>query len=265
MPRLIRKAVFLTKRVEKLLRKNGSKLPADVRARAEAMLAELRDGIRLRDHGRVRAGLQELRPLQRKYFPGAHKPVWRSTVEFLSLAFVVAFFLRTFVIAAFTIPTSSMSPTLAPGDVILVWRSAFGVTLPFTNHQLLKVRSPRRWEVAVFTTKDLPVSKNDRGKAFIKRIVGLPGEEIEIRNGEVYVNGKIATKPPELSIVRYVRKGFPAFDNAPAIKVPDGMYFVLGDNTNDSEDSRFWGFLPEHNIRGRAFVVFFPRSRIHWL
>ena len=135
MPRLIRKAVFLTKRVEKLLQKNGRKFPADVRARAEAMLAELRDGIRLRDHARVRAGLQELRPLQRKYFPGAHKPVWRSTVEFLSLAFVVAFFLRTFVIAAFTIPTSSMSPTLAPGDVILVWRSAFGVTLPFTKHQ----------------------------------------------------------------------------------------------------------------------------------
>lgn len=251
--------------MDKLLEKNGSKVPPDIRARLEAMLAELRDGIRLRDAAKVRNGWQELRPVQKKYFPGAHKPAWLSIVEFLGLAFAVALFLRTFVLASFTIPSSSMDPTLVPGDVILVWRSAYGVTLPFTNRQAIHIRSPRRWDVVVFTTRNLPVADEDKGKSYIKRVVGLPGEEIEIRNGEVYVNGKVATKPAELSGVGYIRKRFPAFDNARTLKVPEGMYFVLGDNTYDSEDSRFWGFLPEQNIRGRAFVVFFPRNRVHWL
>lgn len=261
----MRKAVYLTNRMDKLLQKNGSKLPPEVRDRIEATLAELREGIRLRDAAKVRTGWEGLRPDQKKYFPGAHKPFWRSILEFLGLAFAAALFLRTFVLASFTIPSSSMHPTLVPGDVILVWRSAYAVTLPFTNRPLFHIRNPRRWEVAVFTTRGLPVADEDKGKSYIKRIVGLPGEEIEIRNGEVYVNGKIATKPAELSGVGYIRKRFPAFDNAPRIRVPEGMYFVLGDNSKDSEDSRFWGFLPEQNIRGRAFVVFFPRNRVHWL
>ena len=263
MAKLIKRAIFITNKMEKLLRKKGSKVPEDMRERAQQTIAELRESIRRGDVEQVRRGLEQLRPVQKRYFPGAHKPVWRGIAEFLGLALVVSLFLRTFVVAAFTIPTSSMNPTLAPGDIILVWRSAYGVTLPFTNRQLLKIRSPRRWKITVFTTKGLPVAKEDRGKAFIKRVVGLPGEEIEIKDGEIYVNGKLAPKPRSLSTVKYIRKGLPAFNNAQKVKVPPGMYFVLGDNTEDSEDSRFWGFLPEENIRGRAFLIFFPRSRIH--
>jgi signal peptidase I len=263
MPKLIRTAIFLTDKMEKLLRKNGSKVPEEMRQRAQQTIAEVRESIRRGDVEEVRRGLEELRPVQKRYFPGAHKPVWRAIAEFLGLALVVSLFLRTFVVAAFTIPTSSMEPTLAPGDMILVWRSAYGVTLPFTNHQLFKIRSPRRWEIAVFTTSGLPVGDRDQGKAFIKRIIGLPGEEIEIRDGEIYVNGRPALKPGTVRALHYLRKGLPAFHNAKKIRIPSGMYLVLGDNTNDSEDSRFWGFLPEENMRGRAFLVFFPRSRIH--
>jgi signal peptidase I len=262
MAKLIRRAIFLTDKMDKLLRKNGRKVPEEIREHAQQTIAEVRESIRRGDVEQVQRGLEQLRPVQKKYFPGAHKSVWRGIAEFLGLALIVSLFLRTFVVAAFTIPSSSMGPTLAPGDVILVWRSAYGVTLPFTNRQLLKVRSPRRWEVTVFTTKGLPVAKKDRGKAFIKRVVGLPGEEIQIKDGEIYVNGTLAPKPAALTTVEYVRKGLPAFNNAGRIRIPAGMYLVLGDNTNDSEDSRFWGFLPEENIRGRAFLIFFPRSRI---
>ncbi len=262
MANLMRKAVFLTDKMDKLLRKKSSRIPEELRQRAEQTIREVRESISREDVEEVRRGLEGLRPIQKRYFPGARKSGWRSIAEFLGLALIVSLFLRTFVVAAFTIPTSSMDPTLAPGDVILVWRSAYGVTIPFTNHQLFQIRHPERWEVAVFSTEGLPVRRSDRGASFIKRIVGLPGEEIKIMGGEIYVNGRLAVKPAALTSVHYVRKGLPAFNNAETIKVPPQKYFVLGDNSNNSEDSRFWGFLPEENIRGRAFMVFFPRSRV---
>jgi len=261
--KLIKKASFLSDRIEKLLQKDSSKVPAEVRERAQLIIAELRENIPSRNGEQLRQGLEELRRFQKGHFPKARKTASRGILEFVGLALVVSLFLRTFVVVAFTIPTSSMDPALAPGDVLLVWKSAYAVNIPFTGWRLLKVRNPRRWEVVVFSTKGLPVEKKEQNEPYVKRVVGLPGEEIEIENGQIYVNGRLAMKPKALQEIAYVGKSLPAFGGAQKIKVPSGMYFVLGDNTYNSQDSRFWGFLPEKNIRGHAFLVFFPWNRRH--
>ncbi len=261
--RQIREAILLCGRTERFLRKGRSQSPADVRQRAEQMIADVRGNMSRGEDELAQRNVEELRRLQKEHFPKAIRPAWRGILSFLVLALVASLFVRTVVVAAFIIPTSSMDPTLRPGDMVLVWRSAYAVNLPFTNHRLFKVRSPRRWEVTVFSARGLPFEKREQERSFVKRIVGLPGEEIEIKEGEVYVNGRVAAKPKAVRRIQYISKGFPAFHSARKIKVPPRMYFVLGDNTYDSEDSRFWGFVPEENIRGRAFLVFFPSNRIH--
>ncbi len=261
--KLIKKASLLSHRIENLLQKNGSKVPAGVGERAQLIIADLRENIASGKDERLRQGLEELRRIQKEHFPRARKAASRMILEFVGLALVVSLSFRTFVVTGFTIATSSMDPTLIPGEMVLVWKSAYAVNLPFTGWRLVKVRKPRRWEVVAFSTKGLPIEKKDQGEPYVKRIVGLPGEEIEIESGEIYINGKLAMKPKALSEIAYVGNSLPAFGGAKKIKVPSGMYFVLGDNTYDSQDSRFWGFLPEKNIRGRAFLVFFPWNRRH--
>jgi len=240
-------------------------MPPEVRERAQQTIAELRENARLKDEVQLEKSYEELRRIHQEHFGPVAKPIWRAALEFVALVVVVSLFLRTFVVAAFTIPTSSMHPTLAPGDVILVWKSAYGVNVPFTDWRLLKIRSPRRWDVIAFSTKNIPVDSKDRGENFVKRVAGLPGEEIEIKDGEIYVNGKRVPKPKSLRKVNYINKGTLLTESGRKVKVPRGMYFVLGDNTYDSEDSRFWGFVPENSVRGRAFLVFFPVNRLRAL
>ena len=261
--RLIEKASSLSDRIESLLQKDGAQVSAEVRERAQVIISELRENMAGRNDEQLRQGLEELRRIQKRHFPGARKAGVGVILGFIGLALIVSFSIRTFVMTGFTISTASMDPTLIPGEMVLVWRSAYAVTVPFTGWRLLKVRGPKRWEVVAFSTRGLPIDTKEKGEPYIKRVVGLPGEEIQIIDGEIYVDGRLATKPKALREIGYVDRGLPAFHGARKIKVPSGMYFVLGDNTYDSEDSRFWGFLPEQNIKGRAFLVFFPWSRRH--
>jgi signal peptidase I len=265
MRSLFRKATLLADSIENLLARDRSKMPPEVRLHAQQTISELRDSIRRKDELQTEQRFEELRSLHQEHLGPIGKPIWRAVLEFIALVVVVSLFLRTFVVAAFTIPTSSMHPTLAPGDVILVWKSAYGVNVPLTGWRLLKIRSPRRWEVIAFSTRNIPVDSSDRGQNFVKRVAGLPGEEIEIKDGEIYVNGKLAPKPKSLKKVKYINKGMLLSEANRKVKVPAGKYFVLGDNTYDSEDSRFWGFVPENSIRGRAFLVFFPVNRLRAL
>jgi signal peptidase I len=182
------------------------------------------------------------------------KSALREWIESIIIAFILAVIIRTFVIQAFKIPSGSMRPTLTEGDIILVNKFLYGAKIPFTDLLLPKITDPHRGDCIVFI-----YPKNPK-KDFIKRLVGLPGEVVEIRKGTIYINGKPILKLP-FSQVYYQNKG-DLGQQGQAVKIPDGHYFVLGDNSVNSEDSRVWGFVPKNNILGKAILIYWPLARI---
>ena len=182
------------------------------------------------------------------------KSVIRDWVESIIIAFLLALVIRAFIVQAFKIPTGSMRMTLIEGDLILVNKFIYGAKIPFTNLRLPALRPPKRGDVIVF------IYPEDKKKDFIKRLAGLPGETIEIKGGSIYVNGKLASEPIFNQIYYYNMGDFGA--EGQKIIVPKDNYFVLGDNSTSSKDSRFWGFVPKDNLLGKALIIYWPLNRI---
>jgi signal peptidase I len=182
------------------------------------------------------------------------KSVVREWVESILIALILAMFVRTFIVQAFKIPTGSMRPTLLEGDIILVNKFIYGAKVPFVNLKLPKVREPKRGDVIVFIYPDNPK------KDYIKRLIGLPGDTVEIKSGSVYINGK-----PLLDTVfsqRYYYNRGELGKEGEKIRVPENSLFVLGDNSISSQDSRYWGFVPRENVLGEAIIIYWPFIRI---
>jgi len=179
-------------------------------------------------------------------------------IKSIALALLLALVVRTFVVQAYKIPSGSMIPTLLVGDYLLVNKLSYGIRDPFKNGFIYRWGMPHRQEVVVFSYPVNP--KVD----FIKRVIGLPGDTVEIINKKVYVNGKLLKEP-------YVRFTDPTIyprdvsprDNFGPVKVPPGHLFVLGDNRDESYDSRFWGFVPISNLKGRAVIIYFSWDPVH--
>lgn len=186
------------------------------------------------------------------------KSVFREYAESLIIAVLLALFVRTFFIQAFKIPTGSMRPTLMEGDRILVNKVVFGIPIPFSNARLPALRGPQRGDLVVFR------SPEDRRKDFIKRIAAVGGDELEIRDLRLWINGKPLSQPAVFQEVVYYNRG-PYGQAGQPVKVPAGHYFCLGDNSGSSRDSRYWGFLPERYLIGRAFLVYWPPKRVRRL
>lgn len=184
--------------------------------------------------------------------------VWREWGESIVIAFVLALFIRTFFIQAFKIPSGSMIPTLLIGDRLMVTKLRYGPKVPFTSYRLPGFSEYRRGDIIVFK---YPV---DPKRDFIKRLIALGGETVEIKDGDVYVDGKLVEEPVIKNIYyynnreRYGREGL-------VIKVPKDHAFVLGDNSASSSDSRVWGFVHLENIIGRAEMLYWPLTRMRWL
>lgn len=166
----------------------------------------------------------------------------REWIESIIIAVVLALIIRTFLVQAFKIPSGSMNPTLQERDRI------------FVNKLIYRFREPQRGDIVVFK---YPLEPK---KDFIKRLIAKEGERVEIKDGDVYINGELVSVPV-IKNINYVNDGNLADGNSSVI-VPAGQYFVLGDNSANSRDSRYWGFVPEKNIVGRAFVIYWPPSRI---
>lgn len=171
------------------------------------------------------------------------KPWWRETVETILWALVLALILRTFVVQAFWIPSGSMVPTLLPGDRVLVAKFWYWF------------QEPKRGQIMVFK---YPV---DPQRDFVKRIVGLPGDVIEVRDGVVIVNGTSLSEPYVRNRDMFTLTESTVFPKIP-FTVPKDSFFVMGDNRPNSQDSRFWGFVPKQNIRGPVFFRYWPLNRI---
>ncbi len=165
--------------------------------------------------------------------------------ESILIAFVLAMLIRTFLVQAFKIPTGSMRPTLIEGDRILV------------NKLIYRFKKPQRGDIIVFKYPLNP--KRD----FIKRLIASEKETVEINNGNIFIQGKI-TDNNILKKFYYYNYGKYGKENT-VIKVPDKSFFVLGDNSAVSKDSRYWGFVPQKNLLGRAFLIYWPPKRFRIL
>ncbi len=191
--------------------------------------------------------------------PGAFKrSVPREYLESIVVAVILALFIRTFAVQAFKIPTGSMETNLLIGDHLLVNKLAYSPSLGSFEATLLGKKDVHRGHVVVFKFPE------DPSRDFIKRVIGLPGETIEIRDKQVFVNGKPIDEPyvhflePPLhrDDPEYGLRGESIRDNWGPKVVPVGQLFVLGDNRDNSRDSRFWGFLPRDQVKGRALLVY---------
>ncbi len=182
------------------------------------------------------------------------KSVAREYFEAILLAVVLALFLRTLVIQAFRIPSASMEDTLLVGDFLLANKFLYGARVPFTGWRLPAVREPRPGDIIIFQYPREP----DRD--FVKRCVAGPGQTVEVRDKVLYVDGERTVDPPRSKYAdpRVFKRGtrHGNRDNFGPATVPPGHYFVMGDNRDNSEDSRSWGFLPHGLIRGKAFILY---------
>ena len=176
----------------------------------------------------------------------------KEYAQAIVIALILALFIRTFVVQAFKIPSGSMIKTLLIGDHILVNKFIYGVKNPFTRVTWIPIDSPKRGDVVVF------IFPMDRSKDFIKRVIGLPGDEIKIVNKKVYVNGRPFVDPPGVQHTdpNILPASVSPRDNFGPIKVPPGKIFVMGDNRDQSFDSRFWGFVPLKDVKGKAFIIY---------
>jgi signal peptidase I len=207
--------------------------------------------------------------------PAAAAPIkredWPSSIKSLAATVVIAVFVITFIVQAFQIPSPSMENTLLVGDYVLVDKVSFGDPTPLGF--LLPYRDIQRDDVVVFR---YPYEENPH---FVKRVIGVPGDRIHLENGRVYVNHKLVSEPFALykkvgrdnyrdnfpnatymgstTVQRAWLEEFPNLVRGSDLVVPEGNYFVLGDNRNDSSDSRYWGFVPRENVVGRPLLVYF--------
>lgn len=182
------------------------------------------------------------------------KSAIREWIESIVIAFFLAMFIRTFGVQAFKIPTGSMRNTLLEGDIILVNKFIYGAKVPFIDLRLPAIRQPKRGDVVVFIYPENP------RKDFIKRLVAFEGETVEIKNGTVYVDDRPLLDSAFNRIYYYNRGEFAR--QGRKIIVPKDSFFVLGDNSAFSQDSRYWGFVPRRNILGKAIIIYWPPQRV---
>ncbi|MFN0151050.1 MAG: signal peptidase I [bacterium] len=172
------------------------------------------------------------------------KSVVKDYAEILVISVLLALFIRTFVVQAFQIPSGSMEDTLLVGDFLLANKFLYGAKIPYTDVRFPAIRHPKSGDIIVFRAPH-------QDKDFIKRCVAVGGDTVELRDNKLFVNGEPVDEP-HLAI-----KGrTPAVSNFGPLTVPQGYLFMLGDNRNNSQDSRFWGPLDEKLIKGKAMVLY---------
>lgn len=277
-------------------------MPETGRKSLQDALNDLQRALRDADIEEVREERRRVEGLVMRELEPYEKSAWREYVESIGIAILFALFLRGFVVEAFKIPSGSMKPTLLVGDHLFVNKFIYGIRVPFTQNYIVRFEEPERGEVVVFSfprsdaKKHLSLQPASRrscitrsslgeDKDMIKRIIGLSGDTIEVRKNDVIVNGvrldrtflrkettgKFLTPYETVEreenqgksyTVRFLGK---SNDFGP-VKVRPGHVFVMGDNRDDSSDSRCWGQVPVENIKGRAMVLWWSKSKdgVRW-
>ena len=188
--------------------------------------------------------------------PVTKKSGLRENIEAIVIAILLALFIRTFVVQAFKIPSGSMKETLQIGDHILVNKFIYGVKLPFLQSVIIPIKEPKKEDIIVFRYPENP--KLD----FIKRVVGVHGDIVKVRNKKLYVNDELVDRhyaihtDPHIIPAVYNKR-----DNFGPVVVPPDSLFVMGDNRDNSKDSRFWGFVKLKAVKGKAFMIYWSWNK----
>ena len=282
----IKEARLLLREGRRVLRKYSARLTPEATVKVRDAVDALSAVVIARDYDKLGPALNALDETLDKHLAFARKSTAREYTESIGVAILIALFLRFFVVEAFKIPSGSMIPTLQVGDHIFVNKFIYGVRVPFTNIKFgMGYRKPQRGEVIVF------IYPKEPDKDFIKRIVAIEGDTVEVRDNQVFINGKAVPRQHVEGDCRYEdyledsgrweerrceewretmdshhiystysdRNGGP-HSSAPTT-VPPNRVFVMGDNRDNSHDSRYWGFVPFENIKGKAMVIWFSAGQ----
>ena len=180
----------------------------------------------------------------------------RENIEAITIAILLALFIRTFVVQAFKIPSGSMKETLQIGDHILVSKFIYGIKLPFVQKTIIPIKKPKKEDIIVFRYPENP--KLD----FIKRVVGVEGDVIKVRNKKLYVNDQLVDQEYAIHTDPHIiPEVYNKRDNFGPVSVPPDALFVMGDNRDNSKDSRFWGFVNLQAVKGKAFMIYWSWNK----
>ena len=259
--RELRQARRLVKQGREVVRRGlkQEKITGAQAERFEKEIASLEAAISQQDLGLVEAVGGRLLGELEKIYP--RKSLVREYAEAIAVALLLALVIRTFVVQAFKIPSGSMIPTLDIGDHLLVNKFLYGTKIPFRDVKIMPIRQPERGDIIVFKYPE------DESRDFIKRVIGVAGDRIEIHDKVVYVNGVANSEPYIIHRDHLVLPaGMQPRDNFGPITVPAGKVFVMGDNRDQSYDSRFWGFVDTVKIKGKAFIIYWSwEGGDHWV
>lgn len=304
--KLSKDAKLYVKQAKAMRKKHAKSLHTEAAEAVDAAIADVEAKLAGSDAQALEGALESLDGTIDRYMGHLRKSTLREYTEAIGLAIIFALILRTFLIEAFIIPSASMEPTLQEGDRLFVNKLAYGLRIPMTTNRVVDFGPPDRGDVVVFIfpreearehTKKLPALRRacvDPGslreeKDYIKRVIGLPGDSIKMLNNQVYVNGepikrtilkRSASRRAGMNYVEQQREeladghlfttqhyGMESnFAASKPITVKPGHVFVMGDNRDNSSDSRCWGQVPVGNILGRAMIIWFSSDRegIHW-
>jgi signal peptidase I len=274
----------LVAEVRRILKKKRYRIPESVVTTMKDAVAEVESARKEKDLERLRQAITDIDGKMDAHLAFARKSATRQYAESIGLALGVALLLRAFVVEAFQIPSGSMIPTLEVGDHIFVSKFAYSIGIPFTNAKIANLDKPKRGDIIVF--KYPP----DQSVDYIKRVMGLPGESLEVRHNEVFIDGRPLPREQlsepcaakdgsdfdsederrfcevwleHLDGKSHVTHQEPLRSNSSdfgPVKIPPGHYFAMGDNRDNSKDSRVWGFVPIDLIKGRALVIWWSRD-----
>jgi signal peptidase I len=297
---LKRDARRLSKQAAKLRKKHDKKLGDMAKSAVDRSLERLDNAVAGEDSEKLGVAVRDVDETVERYMGHLRKGTFREYVESIGLAIGFALLLRAFVIEAFIIPSASMEPTLQEGDRLFVNKGSYGVRIPFTTTKVLDFGPPERGDVVVFVfprkearahIKNLPEGRRScvhqgslrEEKDYIKRVVGLPGDKISMKNNQVYIDGKpvptkiegpdgngmLTQQTERLGERSFVTQHFGRdvnFGLPNGVEVKPGHVMVMGDNRDNSSDSRCWGQVPMDNIKGRAMFIWFASGRngIYW-
>ncbi len=271
----------LVKEARRILKRRGRSLTSEVVEPINTAIADVEEALRGTDAEQARKAISTLDERMDQNLAASRKSTIREYSESIGVAIAIALVLRAFVVEAFQIPSGSMIPTLEVGDHIFVSKFAYGLGIPFTNVKILELKQPERGDVIVFK---YPI---DPGTDYIKRVVGLPGDVVEVRQHEVFINGHPMPRERVPVPCHYSESYHPGgadehdceewletlgtkqhttiqepgrgHDFSRTV-VPPGNVFVMGDNRDNSSDSRVWGTVQHDLIKGKALIVWWSRA-----
>jgi signal peptidase I len=274
-----KKARHVYSETKNLYAKNRSKVQPEIARLIKEKLGQTELAISNGNVSEIKLKTDELESINKEHLSKFGKSKLRQNVEALLFALILALVIRTFIVQPFKIPSGSMIPTLLVGDHLLVSKFMYGTKIPFSDNIVLPLREIKHGDVIVFRYPNSESDPSQRGVHYIKRVVGLPGDKIDVDGRDLIINGEEV--PLDYVGDYYYEKSGKTYDeyqedllgkkhiviyekgreytergNLPVV-VPPGHVFVMGDNRDNSRDSRFWGFVPVQNVEGEAFIT-------HW-